>query len=227
MRRMANQAYMSVWCGDFPEELILERFGAFLQTVPFSATRPGFTYLTIRAVDATESPILEQDLRPTPLDAAGIVEIAAEQLHSDCSYEVACYWDLAVFDAATGKSKIEPKALELFCRGEDYDNALWRESGHLEVGLGFEHLFTGHAGLLGARPGAKTPAQSPEEARFLEAMAWPENLQTYQEKTRENIRKLLDWVSRIEKSLPVERVRLWSEGEEDFEARLDEIAAAR
>lgn len=227
MHRMANHSYLSVWCKDFPEELILERFGAFLQTVPFSATKPGFTYLTIRALDASESPILEQDLRSMPLDAAGIIQIASEQLHSDCSYEVSCYWDLSIFDAATGKSKIEPKALDIFCRGEDYDNALWRDSGHLEVSLGFEHLFTGHAGLLGIRPGAKSPPQSPEEARFLEAMAWPENLQMYQEKTRENIRKLQDWVRRIEKALPVERVRLWSEGEEDFEARIEEIVAAR
>ena len=58
-------------------------------------------------------------------------------------------------------------------------------------------------------------------------MAWPENLAKYQEKTRENIRKLLDWMRRIESSLPVEKVRLWSEGEENFEARLDEIVAAR
>lgn len=227
MPRMANQSYLSVWCKDFPEELLLERFGAFLRTVPFSATRPGFNYLTIRAVDASESPILEQDLRSMPLDAAGIIEIAAEQLHSDCSYEVSCYWDLSIFDAANGKSKIEPKALDLFCRGEDYDNALWREDGHLEVSLGFEHLFTGHAGMLGIRPGVKAPPEGPEEARFLEAMAWPENLETYQQKTRENIRKLLDWVRRIEKALPVERVRLWSEGEENFQARLEEIVAAR
>lgn len=58
-------------------------------------------------------------------------------------------------------------------------------------------------------------------------MAWPENLEKYQGKTRENIRKVFDWVERIDLALPVERVRLWSEGEEDFEARLQEIVAAR
>jgi hypothetical protein len=227
MAVMANHSYLNVWCKDFPEEHILERLGAFLNTVPFSATKPGFLYLAIRAVDATESPILEQDLRAVPLDAAGIIEIARDQVHSDCSYQVGCDWDLAQFDAATGKSKTEPQPLEIVCRGEDYDGGFWRESGHFEVNLGFEHFFTGHAGLLGIRPGPKAPAQSPEEARFLEAMAWPENLEKYQEKTRENIRKLLDWARRIENALPVETVRLWSEGEENFEARLDEIVAAR
>jgi hypothetical protein len=227
MAVMANHSYLNVWSKDFSEEYILERLGAFLETVPFSATKPGFTHLAIRAVDATESPILEQDLRAVPHDAARIIEIARDQVHSDCSYEVGCHWDLAVFDAVNGKSILEPQPLEIHCRGEDYDDGFWRESGHFEVNLGFEHLFTGHAGLLGIHPGPNMPAQSPEEARFLEAMHWPENLEKYQEKTRENIRKLLDWVRRIEGSLPIEKVRRWSEGEENFEARLDEIVAAR
>jgi hypothetical protein len=225
MLYMANQAYMSVWCKNFSEEQVIEQFGAFLATVPFSASKPGFTYLVVRAVDATESPILEQDLRSVPLTAAEIIEIAQQHLNSDSCYEVQCHWDLWVFDA-DGRWKNTPQSMEIFCYGEDYDNALWQERGHLEVNFGFEHLFTGHAGLLGIRQGGRAPAQSTEEARFLEAMAWPENLQRYQEKTRENIRKLLDWTGKIEKTVPLERVRLWSEGEENFEARVEDILVA-
>src|SRR5271170_6869127 len=217
MLSVSNQSYLSVWCTDFPEELILERFGAFLATVPFSATKRGFTEFAIRAVDSSEIPVLEQDLRAMPLDAAGIIEISQEQLHSDCSYEVRCHWDLSVFEAAEGKWKAEPQALEISCHGEDYDDGFWRENGHFEVNFGFEHFFTGHAGLLGIRQIKREAAQSPEEARFLEAMAWPENLQKYQEKTQENIRKLLEWVREIEKAVPVAHIRLWSEGEENFE----------
>jgi hypothetical protein len=224
---MSNHAYLSIWCKQFDEEHILDQFGAFLTTVPFSTSKPGFEYLVIRAVDASESPLLEQDLRSVPLDPAGIIEIARDHLNSDCSYEVTAHWDLWAFDAITAKSKLEAQPLEIFAHGEAYDDGFWRENGHIEVDLGFEHLFTGHARLLGIRPGARTPAQSPEEARFLEAMAWPENLQKYEEKTRENVRKLLDWVRRIEKSVAVDRVRMWSEGEENFEARLEEILAAR
>jgi hypothetical protein len=224
---MANHSYLSVWLNSMPEDQILERFEAFLATVPFSATRPGFTHLTIRAVDTTETPVMELDLRSVPLDAAGIAEIAGEGLHADSSYEVACAWDLSVFDAASGKSAVEPQLLQILCRGEEFDGEFWRENGHFEVNLGLEHLFTGHAGLLGLRPGPKPAPQSPEESRFLEAMAWPENLEKYQRQTRENIRRLQNWVSRIEADLPVEKTRLWSEGEENFEARLDEIVSAR
>jgi hypothetical protein len=37
----------------------------------------------------------------------------------------------------------------------------------------------------------------------------------------------MEWMSAAERALPVERYRLWSEGEENFEARLEEILAAR
>jgi len=224
---MANQAYLSVRCREFPEERILQYFREFLQTVPFSTSRPGFTYLTIRGVDDAQSPILEQDLRLAPLAASEIVAIVQQQLHSDCSYEVGCFWDLAAIDPGSANPTLGPQALEIICRGEEYEEGLWRERGHLEAQLGFEHLFTGHAGLLGAPQGRNALPQSPEEARFLETMAWPENLDKYQEKTRDNIRKLLDWVRRIETAVPVERAWLWSEGEENFEARLEEIVAAR
>jgi hypothetical protein len=224
---MANQAFLSVWLREMPEEQIPKRLAEFLATVRYSATRPGFTRLTIRAVDASEAPVLEQDLRATPLDAAGIVEIASEQLHGDSSYEVGCHWDLAVFDASSGGSTLLPQPLEIACRGEQYDGEFWRAAGHFEVNLGFEHLFTGYAGLLGLGLGPKSAPESADESRFFEAMAWPENLEKYQKQTRENIRTLQDWVRRIESSLPVEKLRLWSEGEENFQTRLDEIVAAR
>jgi hypothetical protein len=224
---MSNQCYLNVWCRDFRGERMLEQFRAFLSTVPFSTEKPGFTYLLIRAVDSSQSPVLEHDLRSVPLDATGVIEIVRDHLHSDCSCEVRANWDLWVFDPGSAKWKPEPQRLEIFCHGEDYDDAFWRENGHIEVNFGFEHLFTGHARLLGFRPNNHASAESPEEARFLEAMAWPENLQAYQEKTRENIRKLLEWTRHIEKAVSVDRIRLWSEGEENFEARLEEILTAR
>jgi hypothetical protein len=178
-------------------------------------------------VDWTETPVYEQDLRSLPLDAASIVELAKNHLNNDSSYSVHSRWDLWVYEGDPARWQLQPQALELICYGEDFDSGAWRQDGHLEVNFGFEHLFTGHAGLLGIRQIGRSTAESPEEKLFLEAMARPENLHNYYEKTRENIKKLFDWVGRIEKALPVARVRLWSEGEENFEARLEEILAAR
>lgn len=224
---MANQAYLSIWLKDFPEDLMLENFGKFLATVPYSAKRPGFTYLEIRALEPSESPVLEQDLRAMPLDAASIVELSKDYSNSDSRYTVRANWDLWVFEGDPAKWQEVPQPIELACNGELYNEGIWKEDGHFEVNFGFEHFFTGHGGLLGIRQIARAAPQQPEEVQFLESMSKPANLQMYQEKTRENIKSLFGWVRKIEDALPVAKLRLWSEGEENFEARLEEILAAR
>jgi hypothetical protein len=224
---MANQAFLNVWLKDFPEDAILERYKAFLTTVPFSQKLPGFRYLEVRALDASETPVLELDLRSAPMDAAGIVELVTPHLHDDSNYVVRSHWDL---NEHTGEPPIwqeNAQPLVIACNAEAYDDGLYKENGHFEVNLGFEHFFTGHGGLLGIRQIARPAPQSPEEALFLESMKKPANLQIYKDKTRENIKKLFDWSRRIETELPIERVKLWSEGEENLEARMEEIIAAR
>src|SRR5581483_6472108 len=133
---MSNQSYLSVWCKNFFAERILQDFEKFLGTVPFSSTRPGVTYVIVRAIDPSEAPLLEQDLRTVPLDAAGIAELSREYLNNDVSYEVRAHWDLWVLDAQ-GKWASEPQPLEIFCHGEEYDDRFWRENGHFQVSLGF------------------------------------------------------------------------------------------
>jgi hypothetical protein len=224
---MANHAYASVWLRDFSEATLIERLGQFLATVPFSVSHPGFTELVIRAVSPAEPPVLERDLCGVPADVSTVVELAGDYVHSDSAYETQAFWDLWVYDAASGGWLLRPQLLEVYCYGEDYDEGVARENGHLQVDVGFEHLFTGHAGLLGFRRQPAAPPQHPAEADFLAAMSWPENLSAYQEKTRANIRKLFDWMQRAESVMPVERYRLWSEGEENFESRLEEILAVR
>lgn len=217
---------MGVWCRDFSEDKIPERLAAFLATVPFSSSQPGFTSLTIRAVDSTETPVVEQDLRTVSIDAEQVIELTQGSLLGDCSCEIGSHWDLWSFDALQGKAVLSAQPLTVVCNGETYDEEVWREQGHFCVDLGFEHFFTGHAGVL-ARDGRKAAAESDEEAKFLEAMAWPDVLDTYRERTRENIRKLFEWSRQIERTLPVEKVQFWSEGEENFEAGIEDVLAAR
>lgn len=205
----------------------LERLGQFLSTVPFSASRPGFTGLAIRAISPAEMPLIEPDLRANPVDAAAIVEVAREFQNADCAYEAQAYWDLWIFDAASEKFVSRPELLEIFCHGEEYDDGVGKEFGHFQVDLGLEHQFTGHGRLLGVRNGQPAQAEHPDEARFFELMSQPAKLLEYRDKTQDNIRKLFDWTQRIERTLPVQTTRLWSEGEENFEARMEEIIAAR
>src|SRR5437764_765983 len=61
---MANHAYLRVWTRDFSLETMIAEFARFLATAPLSAEHPTFTELIVQAVDATETPVAEWDLRP-------------------------------------------------------------------------------------------------------------------------------------------------------------------
>jgi hypothetical protein len=224
---MPNRAYASLWIRNFDETNMLSHFEHFLATVPLAAEPPGFTELVIRAVDPTESPFQEYDLRAQALTPPEIVELARESQSADVSCEVAARWDLWIREMESATWKKKPERLTITCFGPDYDNGIFVESGHLMADIGFEHLFTGHAGLLTPESARVAQPEHPDEARFLMWMSQPQNLREYQEKTRENIQRLMGWIRAAEEALPVERVRLWSEGEENFEARLDEILAVR
>jgi hypothetical protein len=224
---MANDAYLSVWCRDFSDEVLPERLEQFLSSIPFSAAQSGLTNLVIRAVSPQEAPIFESVFGRVYQEPEEIVELVREHLNSDCTYELRAYSDLWVLNTATGMWALQPEPIEIRCFGDLYDEHVWQEAGHFQVALGFEHRFTGHARLLGFGSEPPAPSQHPEETRFLELMTERENFRTYHEKTRENIRKLLEWMQRIERMLPVDRAALWSEGEKNFEARIEEILAVR
>lgn len=222
---MANRAYASIWLRDFPLEAHLERWRSFLATVPRSASMPGFSHLVIRAVDETEAPILEDDLRSIVADESTLAELTQNHVNGDCSYQTEAFWDLWVYDAANLRWEQAPQPLEIFCFGEEFGEAVWQSSGHFLVDVGFEHLFTGHAKLLGAAELDRGAIRHPEEQRFVSLMSQPQNLTIYREKTQENIRKLYEWMRQLEGVLPLARTRLWSEGEENLEARMEDILA--
>ncbi len=205
--------------------------GGFLATVPFSRIRPGFTQFTLRAVETAETPVVERDLRASPAKPSEIVESLGESLQIDSAVELEAWWDLWVFDPASGLWTDEAQRLEIFCHAPDFEDAMWRDAGHFSADLGFEHLFTGHAGLLGngsSSPSGPLVPQHPAEEEFLRTMSEPEKLREYGGRTRENIRRLQGWMQRIAQALqlaPQQGITLSSEGEEDFEARLDAIEA--
>lgn len=228
---MANHAYLRVWTRDFSLETMIAEFARFLTTAPLSASHDFFEELIVQAVDPGETPIAEWDLRPQKAGPAEVAALAAQHLNSDTAYVATASWDLWSFDIETLKWKRNPEPLELICHGLDYDGGIAASAGHFQADLGFEHFFTGHGGLLVPSGASNSdPSNSfdhPVEHTFRQWMAASNNLKEYHAKTRENIQQLFLWVEAIERALPVERTELWSEGEENMEARLDEILAQR
>lgn len=234
---MANRAYLRVWTRELTETARMEQFVRFLATVPHSAAEPHFTRLTVQSIDSAESPVGEWDLRGQNFGPAETAALALQHLYGDTAYFVSAQWDLWQFDLESMKWQQRPSPLSLACHGPEFDGGIAETEGHFQADLGFEHLFTGHAGMLGptAKPAALMAGndpfaaaampgtEDPVEHTFLRWMATEANRREYHRKTRENIQRLFDWMAAMERALPVERTELCSEGEENFEARLDEI----
>ena len=226
---MANRAYLRVWTRDFSETTLIAQFARFLTTAPLSATENAFKELIVQPVDATELSLAEWDLKDLGYGAAEVAALAIQHLHQDSAYIVNAKWDLWSFDVEALKWMHKPEPLMLTCLGPEYDGGIAAPEGNFTADLGFEHFFTGHGGLL-APGAASNPFESsdhPLEHTFRQWMSVPANLKEYHAKTRANIQQLFNWVESIEQALPVERSELWSEGEQNFEARLDAIQAPR
>lgn len=224
---MANRAYLRVWTRDFSGTNLIAQFARFLATAPLSASEGAFKELVVQPIDATELSLAEWDLEDLGYGAAEVAALAVQHLHPDSAYIAAAKWDLWSFDVETLKWMNKPEPLLLTCYGPEYDGGIAASEGHFTADLGFEHFFTGHGGLL-APGAASNPFESsdhPVEHTFRQWMSSPGNLKEYHVKTGANIQQLFTWVESVERALPVERSQLGSEGEENFEARLDAILA--
>src|SRR5579863_10328471 len=226
---MANRAYLRVWTRDFSRTTLIAQFARFLTAAPLSASENAFKELVVQPIDATELSLAEWDLKDLGYRAAEVAALAAQHIDVDSAYIVTAKWDLWSFDVETLKWMNKPEPLTLTCHGPEYDGGLAASEGNFTADLGFEHFFTGHGGLLA--PGAASnpfgSSDHPLEHTFRQWMSTAANLKEYHAKTRANIQQLFNWVEAIEQALPVERSELWSEGEENFEARLDAILGQR
>ena len=127
------------------------------------------------------NPLEEWDLREQRYGPAEVAALAIQHLNADTAYFVSGKWDLWTFDIDTLKWTLGPQPIELICHGAIYDDGIAATSGHFTADLGFEHLFTGHGGLLA--PGlASNPfdtSDHPFEKTFKSWMASSENLKLY------------------------------------------------
>ena len=226
---MANHAYLRLWTRDFSGATMIAEYARYLTSAPLSEAHPFFDELVVQAVDPAETPVGEWDLRGQGFGPAEVAALAAQYLNDDTAYIATAQWDLWSFDIEALKWELKPSPLELLCYGPQYDGGASATAGHFSADLGFEHLFTGHGGLLapGAASDPFASSDHPVEHTFRRWMSIAANRAQYHAKTRENIQKLMAWIDGITRALPLERSELWSEGEENFEARVDAILAQR
>jgi len=196
---VTDQLFLSIWLtrpGPLAPQDSKERlrhFQKILRLFPFSQRGQPQTIVTIRAVSASEPPLLERPLN-APIEPEQLIEILQDYKGEDVAYEVDTYWDLWQFEDDWA---LAPARVLLSCFGPEFDNGTERDLGDqedLRIDFGVDSHYLPRLDVPGG-------------ARLIES----------------NIRSALRLVHDIENALPVEKRLLETESGGNFAERLQQI----
>jgi hypothetical protein len=189
---MADPLYLSLWFSNFEVEELLPRALSVMGHFPFSAQRPGITYLALHPVSWNEPTVLEQRFKPgIPPEEA--VQIASDLLHEDYAYLFESFWDLWVLAEAGQSWNLQPVQVKFLVHGLEFDEGTFEQDGHIQVDFGPDTPFL-------------------QEQVQLTAEAEP--------RVRANVQKLVEFTTKVEKNSGASARLLWSESEENFAQKL-------
>jgi hypothetical protein len=188
---MSDPLYLSLWFSDFNGPAMLPHILAVLQQFPFSEQRPGVTYVAVQPVSWNEATVMERRFSPgvTPQEA---VIVAADLVHDDYSYVFDAYWDMWTVDES-GNWNLGPSQVKIIAQGEEFQDGIQQETGHIEIDFGLDSLFI--------QEGAKLTSET--EARI-----------------RENVLRLIEFTKKVEIHTRATSRRLWSESDESLPQKL-------
>jgi hypothetical protein len=189
---MPDPLYLSLWFPDFSGPAMIPHMLAVLQQFPFSAQRPGITYASVQPVSWNESSILERRFSPGIPPEEALV-LAADLLHDDYAYVFDAHWDLWTPDENGQQWNLIPSLVKFIVQGEEFDDGIFQESGHIEVDFGLDSLFI------------------QENVELTEAT---------EAKIRDNVVKLVEFTKKAEMNTRASGRRLWSESEESLPQKL-------
>jgi hypothetical protein len=189
---MADPLYLSLWFPDFEGPAMLPHLNAVLQQFPFSAARPGITYVAVQPVSWNEATVLERRFSPgiAPEEA---VLVAADLMHDDYAYSFEGHWDLWTPGQSESEWRLEPSLVRIIGQGEEFEDATAEETGHIEIDFGLDSLFV------------------PENVGLTDET---------QAKIRDNVAKLVEFTKKIEMNTRATSRRLWSESDESLPQKL-------
>src|SRR5258708_9899490 len=183
---------LSLWFPDFSGPEMLPHAFSVLQQFPFSAQRPGISYFALHPVSWNEATVLERRF-PGGIDPGQATLIAAEQVHDDYAYVFEAHWDLWTPDASNEKWVLEPAAVKFIIQGEEFDEGSFRQTGHIQIDFGLDSYFL------------QPETELSEQTRA---------------KIRDNVAKLVEFSTKVEKSSGASARLLWSESEESLAQQL-------
>jgi hypothetical protein len=190
--RMPDSLYLSLWFPDFTGPAMLPHVMAVLQQFPFSAQRPGITYLAVQPVSWNEASILERRFVPGIEPAESIV-VAADLIHDDYAYVFDAYWDLWMPDQAGREWQLLPSLVKFIVQGEEFDDGVQQQTGHIQIDFGPDAPFL------------QENIELTDEAQI---------------KVRANVAKLVEFTVKAEKNTRSQARLLWSESGDNLAQKL-------
>ncbi|HSU87947.1 MAG TPA: hypothetical protein VLL56_03885 [Terriglobia bacterium] len=163
-----------------------------LRQFPFSAVRPGVSYVSVQPVSWNEPTILERRFTPgvAPEVAVGV---ASDLLHEDYAYVFDVDWDLWTLDPSGRQWTLAPNHVRLITQGEEFDERSSETTGQIEIDFGLDTPFL-------------------QELVELDTDA--------EEKVRANVHKLVDFTNKVEKNAHANGRLLWSDSEDNLAQKL-------
>jgi len=165
---------------------------AVLRQFPYSAERPGISYLAVHPVSWNEATVLERRFNPGVSPEDGI-NVASDLLHEDYAYMFDLYWDLWTMDPATKHWSLAPNRVRMILQGEEFDERASEGTGQIEFDFGLDTPFL-------------------QEQVELDAEA--------EDRVRANVHKLVDFTNKVEKNAHANGRLLWSDSEDNLAQKL-------
>jgi hypothetical protein len=189
---MADSLFLSLWFSSFDETDIMPRMLSVLHHFPFSAQRPGVTYVALQPVSWNEPTVLERKFAPgiSPEEA---ILVASDLLHEDYAYVFEAYWDLWSPQENSLQWLLKPNQVRFIAHGLEFDEATYEQAGHIQIDFGLD------TALLHDELSLTSEAEI---------------------HVRYNIHKLVEFTNKVEQKVDANARLLWSESEENLAQKL-------
>jgi len=189
---VSDSLFLSLWFANFDVEDMLPRALSVMRQFPFSAERPGISYVALHPVSWSEATVLEQRFTPG-ISPEQAVLVASDLLHEDYAYVFEAAWDLWIFSEEQHNWLRQPSLVRIIVHGEEFEEAVYRQEGHIEVDFGLDSAFL--------QEGVELTLEAESQVRA-------------------NVQKLVEFTTKVEKSSGASGRLLWSESEENLAQKL-------
>jgi hypothetical protein len=189
---MPDNLYLNLWFSDSDLVETLAHAAAAMRQLPFSPQLPGMTAVAVHPISWGEATILEEHFRPgiSPEEA---VTIAAGLPHDDYAYVFDANWDLWSPLIPQGEWTLRPSVVRFIVRGDEFEDGESDTQGQVQVDFGLDAPF------------------------LYEELQLSEEVET---RVRNNVQKLVDFTTSVEKNSGAKTRLLWSESEENLAQKL-------